>query len=200
MPALRRGFKTEAESIAAEMRREMSLAPSAALDPFALAAHLEIPVEPLSAFHTEAPAAIRGLRGRWSENFSAITVFDGPRRWIVHNDAHAQVRQASDVAHELSHALLFHEPTPAIGDDGSRDWNPAYEAEASWLGGVLLIPAPAALHIVSGGLSAGVAAALYGVSEAMLRYRLKVTGAATRVQRSAGFRRGGTGDGVSFRT
>lgn len=196
--ALRRGFKTEAESIAAEMRAEMDLAPSAPLDPFALAAHLEIPVEPLSAFQIDAPAAASGLTGKWSENFSAITVFDGSRRWIVHNDAHAKVRQASDVAHELSHALLFHEPTLAIGDDGSRDWNAEFEAEASWLGGVLLVPAPAAISIVRRGLPAGEAAALYGVSEAMLNYRLKVTGAQSRVQRRDLFRRG-VGGRMPFR-
>ena len=41
---LRRGFKKESEEIAVELRNELGLAPEAALCPWALAHHLEIPV------------------------------------------------------------------------------------------------------------------------------------------------------------
>ena len=43
--------------------------------------------------------------------FSGVTVFRGPRRTIVFNDAHAPGRQANDIGHELSHGLLLHTPT-----------------------------------------------------------------------------------------
>jgi Zn-dependent peptidase ImmA (M78 family) len=56
------------------------------------------------------------------------------------------------------------------------------EAEANFLAGNLLVPNEAALHIVSQGLMPD-AQRLYGVSQAMLEYRLRVSGAHTIHQR-----------------
>ena len=66
----------------------------------------------------------------------------------MHNDAHHRYRQNSNVAHEFSHALLFHESTPALDDLGSRYWNQNIEDEAQWLAGVLLMTEDATLHVV----------------------------------------------------
>ena len=48
MAKLRRGFKTEAEALAKEVRAELGLAKLDCLDPHQLARHLEIPVVGLS--------------------------------------------------------------------------------------------------------------------------------------------------------
>jgi hypothetical protein len=37
------------------------------------------------------------------ESFSAVTIIDGYRRRIIHNDSHHLLRQASNIAHELGH-------------------------------------------------------------------------------------------------
>jgi hypothetical protein len=184
--AYRRGFKSEANATAREVRGELGLTDLDRLDPAALAGHLEIPVVPLSDFGEDAPGALRHFTQLDIEAFSACTVFDGRRRTIVHNDAHSPGRQASNVTHELAHGLLLHEPTPALDDRGCRLWNQNIEDEAQWLAGALLITEDAALWIARGGASIAGASQRFGISERMVTYRLNITGARLRVARARG--------------
>lgn len=186
--AYRHGFKSEANSIAREIRDELGLAMLDTLDPLVLAEHLEIPVTPLSDLRDDALGPVRHLMGDGKTDFSAVTVFAGRKRSIVHNDAHSPGRQASNVAHELSHGLLLHDPTPALDDRGCRHWNQNIEDEAQFLGGALLITEDAALWIVRNGLSKAEAAEHFRVSEQMVTYRLNLTGAYKRVTRTRQFR------------
>jgi Zn-dependent peptidase ImmA (M78 family) len=186
--ALRWGFKSEANSIAREIRAELALSSTAPLDPWLLATHLGISVVPLTELSTEAPlAAVRFLRLD-KRAFSAVTVFRGHKRVIVINDTHHPRRQASDLAHELAHGLLLHEPTNTFDASGARLWNEDMEEEASWLAGALLISDEAALHIVRTGLSIREAARTYGVSAPMIQFRINMTGAKARIQRAEKYR------------
>jgi Zn-dependent peptidase ImmA (M78 family) len=185
---LRRGFKSEAHTIARDIRRELGLGTAAPLNPWALAAHLGIPVVGISSMADEVRQAVAQLTRKYRSAFSAVTVFYGYKRMIVVNDSHATSRQASDIAHELAHALLWHVAGATFDGDGVREWNPTQEAEAQWLGGALLISEEAALLIARQRLSPVAAAARYEVSPQMLRYRLRVTGALTRVERAARYR------------
>ena len=180
----RRGFKSEANSIAREIREELGLTALDPLDPFALAKLLAVPVIGLSDFSADAPFAVSHFQTVEAEVFSAVTVFDGARRHIVHNDSHSPGRQASNVTHELGHALLLHDPSPALDDRGCRLWNQNIEDEAQWLSGALLVTEDAALSIARGGDSVADAAARFRVSEQMIIYRLNMTGAKKRVARS----------------
>lgn len=125
MPNYRRGFRAEAERLALDVRTGLGLGAYAALDPLALARDLEVPVLALSALTVPPPGkdliaglgqAVGLLLGTEAAAFSAMTVFLGSRRVIVHNDAHNPGRQASDIGHELAHGLLLHSPTPALDD------------------------------------------------------------------------------------
>lgn len=185
--AYRHGFKSEANAIAREVREELGLRMLDRLDPLILADHLDIPVIGLSEVESEAPAAVEHLGRIEPEAFSAVTVFHGTRRTIVHNDFHSAGRQASDVTHELAHALLLHPPTPALDDRGCRFWNRDIEDEADWLAGALLITEDAALSIARQGTSVAEAAQRFGVSGRMVQYRLNVTGARKRVARARRF-------------
>src|SRR3954469_22013226 len=98
--ALRRGFKTEANEHARELRTELGLAPHS---PWALASHLGIPLMRLSELASIEPVATRYLTCLAPDLFSAATLFAGYRRLIVYNDAHPPRRQAADLAHEISH-------------------------------------------------------------------------------------------------
>ena len=180
---MRRGFKTEANDIAREVRAELSLSRTSPLDVWRLAEHLDIPVIPLSSFHETAQNAARLFLDEAEEMFSGVTVFRGPSRSVVFNDAHVVGRQANDIAHELSHGLLLHTPTAAIDGRGCRVWDSDAEAEANWLSGALLVPEEAAIQIVRLGWSMAEAAAKYGVTPKMIRYRINVTAAQKRVQR-----------------
>jgi Zn-dependent peptidase ImmA (M78 family) len=182
--ALRRGFKNEANEIAREVRKELGLRPVDRLDPWRLAGHLDIPVVPLSALEDTAPDGVRHFTAVEPGAFSAVTVFRGPTRLIVHNDSHTQGRQASNIAHELGHGLLLHPPAPALGDGGCREWDQILEEEANWLAGALLVSEEAAVLVVRRSLSLEEAATAYGVSEAMMRFRINVTGARKRVARA----------------
>lgn len=175
--ALRRGFKNEAELTALELRAELRLDKTDPLDPWRLARHLEVPIQKLSELEHEVPRAAKYFRTEGESQFSAVTVFQGTARVIIHNDAHSPARQASDIAHELSHALLRHQPSQALDEMGCRLWDQTVEDEANWHSGVLLVPAPAAWMIAVHGTSLQRAALRYGVSEQMMRYRINVTGA-----------------------
>lgn len=180
--AFRRGFKTEATAIADEIRRDVGCSPLDALDPIELAEYLAIPVWALSEFVSERPA-IGHLLNVEPDLFSAVTVFAGPRRTIVHNDAHSGGRQSSNIAHELAHGLLHHPPTPALDDKGNRLWDPDIEDEAAYLGGALLVTEAMTISIATGRLTKLEAAVQLGVSPQMIQYRLNCTGAVQRVQR-----------------
>lgn len=187
--SFRRGFKTEANDLVAEVRNELGLGLFVELDAHALAAWLEIPIVALSDFVREAPA-VQHLLEVETEVFSAVTVFAGTERTIVHNDAHAPSRQKSNLAHELAHGLLLHPPTPALDNSGCRHWNQDIEDEASWLGGALLVPEAATIAIAKGRWTTAGAATHFGVSQAMIRFRLNSTGAMRRIQRARGARPG----------
>jgi hypothetical protein len=179
---MRKGFKSEAREMAAEVRTEIGLGPLDPLDPFVLAGHLAVPVLPLSALDGCSEAA-HHFSTVEPECFSAVTVFHGPRRTIVHNDAHAPVRQNSNIAHELAHCLLQHRPAPAFNDAGCRHWDQDVEDEAAYLGAALLVTAEAALSVVRHRTSLAVASHRYGVSDQLMTWMINDCGARKRVQR-----------------
>lgn len=183
----RRGFKTDANSIAREIRAEMKLGVFDRLDPKDLATLLDIPIISLTELAVQSPF-INHLVDKEPEVFSAVTVFYGPNRTIVHNDGHSSPRQNSNLAHELAHGLLQHPPSAALDDRGSRNWNQEVEDEASWLSGVLLVTEEATIAIARGQLTSRSASWSLGVSGEMIRFRMNATGAAKRVQRAKGWR------------
>lgn len=184
---MKRGFKSECESIAAAVRSEIGLDTRAPLHPQLLAEHLEIPIHPVSSLRgDDVAAAIRHVTVVDQAVLSAMTIFPGwPRRHriIIFNDDNSEARQNSDVAHELSHGLLLHEPRAAIVN-GCRDYAKAEEDEAAWLSGCLLVPRDAALLVASDELDLRTAAAHYGVSAEMMRYRVNSTGAKRQAEAS----------------
>ena len=197
---MRRGFKSEANAIAREIRSELRLSAAAPLDPFLLSAWLEVPLIKLSDLSPAAPHAVTLLMGTERGVLSAVTVFCGCKRAIVYNDANTQGRQRSDIAHELAHALLHHPARPAFDAAGRRIWDRELESEADWLGGALLVSDEAALSIVRRGLSIEEAAIEFGVSDDMMRFRVNVTGARIRVARADGVRPPRKSDRLSRRS
>lgn len=187
---LRRGFKSYARGLAAEVRGELGLGPFDRLDPLDLAAHLAIPVVSLSDIGPTSRGAQHFLVEDESV-FSALTVFDGPSRMIVHNDAHSEARQNSNVAHELAHGLLLHDPMPALdGVTGCRQWNNVSEEEANWLCGELLVARQMAIAVARARFTEEQACHRLGVSARMLEWRLNMTGARKQVARERAQRDG----------
>ena len=190
---MRRGFKSECESIATAVRAEMGLAAHAPLNARDLAGHLDIPLHPLSSLSSNrngVAAAIRYVQLN-AVVLSAMTIFPewpSRRRVVIFNDTNSDARQNSDVAHELSHGLLLHEPRHPI-INGCRDYTKVDEDEAAWLSGCLLVPREAAVVVAKAKTPMGIAAVKYGVSTQMMTYRVNSTGA--RKQAEASRRRRG---------
>ena len=147
---MRRGFKTEANAIAREVRKELGLATASPLDVWQLAEHLEITGISLSSLSEAAPLAAALFLNEGRGIFSGVTVFRGNERTIVFNDAHVPGRQVSDIGHELSHGLLLHPPGAAMDERGCRYWDRDVEDEANWLSGVDL---PARRYYVQASVS-----------------------------------------------
>jgi len=180
--ALRRGFKKETNEYAKEFRQELNKKPFESLCPFELADHLSIPILKLSEFDDKK--AVKYLTATNQDVFSAVTVFNGRKRIIVHNDSHHPRRQTANIAHELSHAVLAHPPSPPFTHSGERFYDSyiqKIEEEANWMGPALLISEEAALHIVRKKIPITEATILYGASEQLIKMRINVTGARKRI-------------------
>lgn len=189
---MKRGFKSECESLAAAVRSEIGLDTRAPLDTRLLAESLDIPLHPMSSLQGDGvAAAIRHVTMANQAVLSAMTIFpEWPRhhRIVIFNDGNSAARQNSDIAHELSHGLLLHEPRTAIVG-GCRDYAKEEEEEAAWLSGCLLVPRDAALIVAKSGTALDIMALEYGVSTDMMRYRVNSTGARRQAEASRARRR-----------
>ncbi len=184
----RRGFKTWAEEIALRVRRRLKLEPTAPLAPLRLAELLSVVVLGPDELRDMPEDCKQRLTSDHSENWSAITVANGEHHLIVVNTAHAPTRRNSDLAHELAHLILGHEPSMMFASPGCkialRTHNKEQEDEANWLAGCLLLPRDALLRIRKRGLSNDEACLEYGVSAAMLRFRLNASGVDIQIRRA----------------
>lgn len=187
---MQHGFKTYANSLALDARRSVGLTQLQPLDCGLVAD--ELGIECIEFSQLEGAVS----RESWehlvigdSGVFSALTVFDGTIRTVVVNNFHHPNRQRSSLAHEIAHALLLHPPLPVhtVHENGHR--NSEQEQEAAFLAGALLVPEEACLAIVRRELRPLAAASEFGVSEDLMVYRLRVSGATVRRQRELARRR-----------
>lgn len=183
----RRGFKTWAEQTAARVRQKLNLRPFAPLDPAGLAELLGVFIVQLDGLPDLATDVRQRLLSEHGDNWSAITVGDGQCHMIVVNPSHPKARENSNLAHELSHILLGHDPSMMfISSNGGvslRTYNEEQEEEANWLAGALLLPREALLSIRRKRMSDDEVCQEYGVSLPMLRFRLNVTGVDVQLRR-----------------
>lgn len=178
-PKFERGFKTWAENTALALRDSLNLCSTDPLDTFTLADYMEVRVIDMQRLPVSA-ATREYLCSASGDEWSAVTVRVGVVDAIVLNPSHSAKRQASDMAHELSHILRKHQPAqifvaPKI-PIRMRTFDHAQEDEANWLAGCLLLPRPALLHILTQGWQDDAACEHYNVSLSMLRFRRNVSG------------------------
>ena len=183
---LERGFKSWAERTAASLRGDLSLSPTEALSPRQLADYLQVELC--------TPNDIPGLPDRVKRQlleidpsgWSAVTLEMRDRTLIIYNPTHSIGRQASDITHELAHIILGHRATTIIvSQDGQtvmRSYDQKQEDEANWLAWALLLPREALLRCKRSRLPAAEIAVLYGVSEQLVSYRLRITGVEAQVR------------------
>jgi Zn-dependent peptidase ImmA (M78 family) len=174
---LRRGFKTEAERIAADLRSDLGFEEKDALDPVDVAKRRGIEV--VSADALVPRSRLEQLDALQPGCFSACTFKPSPRRTvIVYNPLNAKTRMKSDVAHELAHVLLDHRLSrlERLGDATFFVCEAAQEEEANWLAGCLLLPRALLLDLVKKGFDHDRIAERCGVSPQLALWRVNVTG------------------------
>lgn len=189
----RRGFKTWAERTSLRVRQKLKLLPSSPLDPLRLAEILGVSVVASSDLSDLPEDVRRRLVNDHRDCWSAITVSDGHGHLIVTNLSHAQTRLNSSLAHEIAHIVLGHEPSMMFISANSgialRTHNDEQEDEANWLAGCLLLPREALVAIRRIGRSDEEVCSEFGVSPAMLRFRLNTTGVDVQLRRARKIRR-----------
>jgi hypothetical protein len=175
---MRRGFKAEAERLAARVRSELGVGPAHRIELEALGLH--IGVEVMSALDLVARDQLELLERLQPGCFSAATFhLPGGRVVAVTNPiGSSEARRASDLAHEMAHVLLKHEirRVQRLGTFTFFDCDPEQEEEANWLAGCLLLPRPLLLRDARLGLTPEQVAEKHGVSIAMARFRLNASG------------------------
>ena len=175
---LRRGFKAEAEREAVRVRKELGLASNDALDPRALAKHMNIVV--VDASDLVSMDDLEELERLQAFAFSAATFEFDDRKVIVVNPIRNTGRQNSDIAHELAHVILNHDLSEVREIDGMpfRTCQPNEEEEATAFGGTLLLPRPLLESAARRKASVDQIASQYEVTTEMARFRYNTSGVA----------------------
>lgn len=176
----RRGFKSWCENTSVGLRKELGLGGSEPLDPFRLAAHLNISVCKASDFAELSERSRKCLFVQDKSSWSAATISWAGSHLIVLNQTHSPARTNSNLTHELSHLIIGHSPSRV---DVSEDevlilhtYDKSQEEQADWLSGCLLLPREALLSILRKKLDNDEATKMFKVSPQMLQYRMNITG------------------------
>jgi Zn-dependent peptidase ImmA (M78 family) len=177
---LQRGFKTWAENVAVNIRRDLELSPHAPLSAHELAKHLDVLLwTPHDVPNIPGDVVVQ-LLDHDPDGWSAVTCLANDRALVIYNPNHSPARQNSDIAHELAHIILEHEPGKiVISQDASivmRSFDPKQEEEANWLGWSLLLPRTALAHATKARLGKTEIARKWVVSEQLVEYRTRMTG------------------------
>ena len=175
-----RGFKSWCETIAIQQRKELGLQPVDPLDSRRLAESLEVIVWDAHEVPLLDSQTLNVLTKDDPDSWSAVTLRDGGKDLVILNPTHSRGRASSNLMHELSHILIGHD---AVRVDITPDnllmlstYDKKQEGEADWLAGCLLLPRPALMHIRNSRMDPTVVRKVYGVSDDMFDYRMKMTG------------------------
>ena len=171
--ALPPAFRQRCEAIATSERYALGLNAYNPLPARQLAARYgAILLTPLD-LTTEAAAAARYVLE--NPGWSAALLSKQPPL-ILHNPRHSATRQEANLMHELAHLLLSH-PLVAFLPAGPQPAPAAtHEREAEYLGSCLQIPQRGLAWASQRHLTQQQAAAHFGASLAMVRWRCNATG------------------------
>ncbi len=177
-----RGFKSRAERTAVRLRKSLGISSTDPIDMWAVANKHSIPIWHPDDIAGLDAAAKKVLLEEDSSSWSAITIKFDSKTVIVLNSAHTKARQASNLAHEISHLIIGHKGAQTFMNTDAglllASYNKEEEKEADWLAGCLLLPREACIYIKKQKLTDEQVEKKYGISIQMLKYRMNVTGVA----------------------
>jgi len=155
------------------------------LDPFALAKYAKLFVVPFEAIDSLSEKTREHLLGAgkdsWSGGAASIKLPSG-EKLIILNPTHGKNRHAATLMEEISHVFLGHKPSRLsienkdhTGKTIARDYNKDIEEEAYGTGAAALIPYSSLKRMVSDGKTAQQIARHFGVSRALVEFRIKIS-------------------------
>jgi hypothetical protein len=188
MATLERGFKAWAERTAATIRGELGLSANAPLDPLGLAAHLDVTLLQPDQIEGMPADICEQLLERDPWGWSATTLELDGRTTVIFNPRKSTGRRSSDIVHELAHLILGHEPASVVfsqdGQLATRTFDQKQEDEANWLAWALLLPREALFAAKRSRMLSAQIATVYGVTETLVDFRLRMTGISAQFRRS----------------
>ncbi|HEX7846698.1 MAG TPA: ImmA/IrrE family metallo-endopeptidase [Chitinophagaceae bacterium] len=184
MPAksvLPRGFKTTAEKLSEQYRKEMGISIFAPLDAFALADYLDVQVFSVDEMFIGKLDHPEYQTMSDTQRFSAMRTYNkAEEKLIIHNTNHSPYRQQSNLMHELAHFIRNHEISDEVAQACAQFnlhyYNPLHEEEAKFLGGCLQITIPGLRWKLKNHCSIEHISEYYNASIEMVKYRIKITG------------------------
>ncbi|MBO0720485.1 MAG: ImmA/IrrE family metallo-endopeptidase [Blastocatellia bacterium] len=176
LPPVRAKFR-EIERKAIGVRCFAGVGQGARLDPYALAALLNLRIVSLTDLD-QLPEETRQHLAH-SDEWSAGTTGMLPdgSRVIVINEKQSAGRRAATLMEEICHTLLGHDPSSISGNGaGGRSYDVSIEEEAYAVGAAALLPYRALSQCLSEGDPIDQIAKRYGVTKALVEYRMRVLG------------------------
>jgi len=176
------------EPKAQKLRALLSLQAEDILDPFDLAPKVGLTLVDFAAVPIDDDLRsylLDGAADHWSAGVYAEALPDGTYLCIL-NPVHDLRRRRITLMEEISHIFLRHKPTTVRDIGGglsSRDYLQSQEHEAYGVGAAAIMPWASFFHELNDGMTVGEIAAKYGVSTALVTYRISITGA-TSLHRS----------------
>lgn len=173
-----RGRAREYEKFAIRIRKFAGLSLYVRLDPFNLAVKLGMTVVGINELRGMSQELATQLlvqkAGEWSGASSGILP-DG-LVIIVLNDTQSAKRRQATLMEEVCHVLLGHQRDRLTDVMGSiRNYNQTIESEAYGVGSATLVPFAGLSKLKNAGCSCNEIAEHFGVSEALVEYRERLT-------------------------
>jgi Zn-dependent peptidase ImmA (M78 family) len=181
-----RGFKSWAERTSLSFRRDVGQDAYSALEPAQLAKYLDVRLCTPKEIPGLPQKVLDQLLKHDPTGWSAVSIYQQDQGLIIYNPAHSKGRRSSDIMHELAHLILDHKPsTVVLSHDGTlvmRSYDRKQEEEANWLGWCLLLPRNVLMHCARSSVTVEEIAERYGVSETLVKFRLRVTGVEAQIR------------------
>lgn len=179
---LKRGFKANAERLAKKYREKLSIHPCGPLPALKLAEYLKIYVYKATDILTSEDD-INLLLGKNGEEcgWSALTmVTKANSKIIIYNPFHSDLRQQSDIMHEISHVICKHEHQEKVYDFeipfGMRHFDEVQEEEAKCLASTFQLATPCLLWAAKKKMTFEEISKYFTASIDMIQYRMNMTG------------------------
>ncbi|MCC7306701.1 MAG: ImmA/IrrE family metallo-endopeptidase [Acidobacteria bacterium] len=156
------------------------------LDPFELAKYARLLVVPFEDIEQSlSEETVRELLGSSKDKWSggaASRILPNGYKLIILNPTHPRNRHMATLMEEISHVFLGHKPSRLAierrdrhGNLIARDYNAAIEEEAYATGAAALVPYGGLKKLIARGKTASEMARHYGVSRALVEYRIKIS-------------------------